>query len=88
MRQKASGHTHPSILSMRQAIISPTSFQDGQHNYFEKTTRKSWLHNPKKLQIHCFAQHFSKALESIMAKKITYLADKFQLLPEMQMGAH
>ena len=66
----------------------PQAFKIANTIVLKKPSGKADYTIPKGYRPIALLNTLGKALESIMAKKITYLADKFHLLLKTQMGAY
>ena len=77
----------PLFQACAEQSYHPQAFKMANTIVMKKPPGKADYTIPKGYRPIALLNTLGKALESIMAEKITYLADKFQLLPETQMGA-
>ena len=88
MCREAFGVIDTIVSSMHKSSLSSSSLQDSQHYYNEETGKKKIDYTPPKGYYPiALLNTLGKVMESIMGKKISYLAETYHLLPETQMGA-
>ena len=86
MLGRASRITHPTILSMCRTSISSSCIQNRQYNNAQEKGKDDYS-APNAYRPIAFLNTLRKVMESIMPKKITYLAETHRLLANTQMGA-
>lgn len=79
-------HSEQGLTSMRRCRVSSQGLQTANTMALKKPGKEDYT-TPKAYRPIALLNTLGKAVESIMARKITYLAEKYNLLPSTHMGA-